>query len=188
VPGFGLSAFAAANIEGPKSGNELRREAVEHAARAVLRRYGVVCRVVLGREAALPAWRELLDHFRRWEARGEIRGGRFVEALGGEQFALAEAVEKLRRVRRGRDGDEWLVISAADPLAMVGLPAGGERIPALPGHRIVYRNGAAVAAQTAAGVSWLASLDESASVRVHGLLGAHARDAQMPRSSSRTTG
>ena len=87
-----------------------RAEALEHAAKALLRRYGVVCRALLGRETLAPSWRELLPFYRSAEARGEIRGGRFVEPFGGEQFALVEAVEELRRLRRTKGADEWLVL------------------------------------------------------------------------------
>ncbi len=156
---------------------ELLRDATEHAARTLLHRYGIVCRAVLARETALPPWRALLEHFRRWEARGEIRGGRFVEVLGGEQFALTDAVERLRRVRRNHDADEWLALSAADPLAMVALTATAARVPALAGHRIVYRNGVAVAAQTAAGVNWLVNADDAMRARVHAMLGPAGRSA-----------
>ncbi len=149
----------------------LVRDATEHAARTLLHRYGIVCRAVLSRETALPPWRDLLTHLRRWEARGEIRGGRFVEVLGGEQFALTDAVERLRRVRRNQEADEWLALSAADPLAMVALTATNARVPALAGHRIVYRNGVAVAAQTAAGVNWFVAADEAMRARVQAMLG-----------------
>ena len=107
-----------------------RAEAVEHAAKALLRRYGVVCRALLARETLAPSWRELLPFYRSAEARGEIRGGRFVEPLGGEQFALIEAVEELRRLRRTKGADEWLVLSAADPLNLSNLVAALPRVPA----------------------------------------------------------
>jgi ATP-dependent helicase Lhr and Lhr-like helicase len=143
-------------------------DAVEHAAWALLQRYGVVARSVLAREAMLPPWRELLGCFRRFEARGEIRGGRFVAALGGEQFALNEAVESLRRVRRAQVEPQWIAISAADPL---NLPAvGGTRIPAVNSHRIAYRNGVPVAAQSGAGVEFLVALAPAEQRRAASLL------------------
>lgn len=136
-----------------------RPEAVEHAARAVLRRYGVVCRSVLQREGNLPGWRDLLGVFRRLEARGEIRGGRFVGALGGEQFALSSAVELLRRCRREARTDEWVVVSAADPLNLEGILTPGGRVASIHSHRLLYKGGIAVATLTAEGLQWLEQLD-----------------------------
>ena len=136
-------------------------EAVEHAARAVLRRYGVVCRSVLQRESNLPGWRDLLGVFRRLEARGEIRGGRFVGALGGEQFALSSAVELLRRCRREARTDEWVVVSAADPLNLEGILTPGGRVASIHSHRLLYKGGIAVASLTAAGLRWLEQLDRT---------------------------
>jgi ATP-dependent Lhr-like helicase len=102
-----------------------RETAVELQARTLLRRYGVVFRRLLAREANVAPWRELTRVFRRLEARGEIRGGRFVSGMSGEQFALAEAIERLREIRRTPAGGRCLVISAADPLNSPGssLPA-----------------------------------------------------------------
>ena len=147
---------------------EARQEAVEHAARAVLRRYGVVCRSVLQRESGLPGWRDLLSVFRRLEARGEIRGGRFVGALGGEQFALKGAVKLLRGCRRDTRTDEWIVVSAADPLNLAGILTPGGRVASVHSHRLLYRGGVAVATRTATGLQWLEPLD-----------GAERRRAQM---------
>ena len=144
----------------PLSG-EHREEVCEHAARSLLRRYGVVCRSVLQRENGLPGWRDLLRVFRRLEARGEIRGGRFVGALGGEQFALAEAVKALRRCRRESNADDWIVLSAADPLNLAGILTPGGRVPAVHSHRLLYRDGVAVATLTAAGLQWLEQLDRA---------------------------
>ena len=144
----------------PLSG-EHQEEVCEHAARSLLRRYGVVCRSVLQRENGLPGWRDLLRVFRRLEARGEIRGGRFVGALGGEQFALAEAVKALRRCRRESNADDWIVLSAADPLNLAGILTPGGRVPAVHSHRLLYRDGVAVATLTAAGLQWLEQLDRA---------------------------
>jgi ATP-dependent Lhr-like helicase len=131
---------------------------LEHAARCLLRRYGVVCRRALEREQHAPSWRELLACFRTWEARGDIRGGRFVDALGGEQFALDEALPALRRVRRERDGGQWLVVAAADPLNLAGILTPGGRVAAVAGHRILYRGGTPVASVAADGATWLMEL------------------------------
>src|SRR6185295_20255118 len=96
-------------------------ERVEAIARGLLRRYGIVFRALLTRESRLPTWRELVMVYRRLEARGEIRGGRFVGGFGGEQFALPEAVGRLRAVRKMERIDELVVLSAADPLNLVGI-------------------------------------------------------------------
>jgi ATP-dependent Lhr-like helicase len=112
-------------------------------ARQLLRRYGVVFRDVLVRERIAPPWRVLLDIYRRWEAQGEIRGGRFVSGFVGEQFALPEAVEALRAVRRSAEDSEPVVISAADPLNLVGIILPGVKISPFSGVGIAYKNGAA---------------------------------------------
>jgi len=93
----------------------------EEIARALLRRYGVVFRALLARESRLPTWRELAAVYRRLEARGEIRGGRFVSGFGGEQFALADAVGRLRAVRKLDKSGELVALSGADPLNLVGI-------------------------------------------------------------------
>jgi ATP-dependent Lhr-like helicase len=122
-----------------------REEAIELQAWTLLRRYGVVCRRLLTRETNAATWRELARVYRRLEARGEIRGGRFVSGLAGEQFALPEAVARLREVRRTPPDDHVLVISAADPLNLAGIITSGERIPAIASTRIAYRNGVPMA-------------------------------------------
>jgi ATP-dependent Lhr-like helicase len=113
----------------------------EAMARQLLRRYGVVVRELLARENAAPPWRILLHLYRRMETRGEIRGGRFVGGLVGEQFALPEAVEALRGVRRQRAGDERVTVSAADPLNLVGILTPGPRISPFAQQVIVYQAG-----------------------------------------------
>ncbi len=122
-------------------------EAVEHIARTLLRRYGVVFWKLLEREAPwLPPWRELLRVYHRLEARGEIRGGRFVEGLVGEQFALPEAIAPLRAVRSRADDGELVCLSGCDPLNLVGTVLAGDKVPALAGSRVLYRDGVAIAA------------------------------------------
>jgi ATP-dependent Lhr-like helicase len=133
-------------------------EALEHVAKTLLRRYGVMTRRLLAREPLAPSWRELLPFYRTAEARGEIRGGRFVEPFGGEQFALVEAVEELRRLRRQPDANEWVVLAAADPVNLVGLADDAPRA-AVPNRRLAFLNGAAVAAKAGANaVEWLVEL------------------------------
>ena len=142
---------------------------VEHIARVLLRRYGVVFRKLLERESELPPWRELFYVYRRLEARGEIRGGRFVSGFAGEQFALADAASMLRKVARD-EGEELVAISAADPLNLVGLILPGEKVPALPGNRLLLRNGVPVAIQTGRDVRYLQPVDSHAEWEIRNLL------------------
>jgi ATP-dependent Lhr-like helicase len=148
----------------------LREAAVEHAAETLLKRYGVVARAVLAREPLMPPWRELVRIFRRWEARGDIRGGRFVEPLGGEQFALNEAVTALRRTRREQDEDEWILISAADPLNLPAMNGAEKKIAAIGANRIVYRSGVPLAAALGDRVEALRQLDADELERVREML------------------
>ena len=121
-----------------------RPRAVEAACWMLLRRYGIVIRDLLAREANLPSWRELLMAFRRLEDRGEIRGGRFVDGFLGEQFALPIAVESVRAMRSLSLSGESITVSAADPLNLVGILVPGERVPAISGKTVSYRDGVAV--------------------------------------------
>jgi ATP-dependent Lhr-like helicase len=117
-------------------------EALERVAWLYLRRYGVVLRDLLVREAAAPPWRELLRLYRTLEARGSVRGGRFVAGFSGEQFALPEAVEALRAVRRApRQGEERVVVSASDPLNLIGILTPGARVAAGPAGRVRFVDG-----------------------------------------------
>jgi ATP-dependent helicase Lhr and Lhr-like helicase len=147
-------------------------EAVEHVARTLLRRYGVVFWKLLEREAPwLPSWRELLRVYHRLEARGEIRGGRFVEGLVGEQFALPEAITPLRTVRQRADDGELVCVSGSDPLNLVGTVLVGDKVPALAGSRVLYRDGAAIAALIGGKVAPLIELSPAdAQLARHALL------------------
>jgi len=159
---------------GAAQSDEAREAALEHAALSLLRRYGVVARAVVTREPLAPPWRQLVSWYRRAEARGEIRGGRFVEPFGGEQFALAEAVQSLRRVRR--DGaQQWLIVSAADPAQLSGLASQQTRVPQIAANRIAFLNGIASAAVTSAGFALLRRLSEVDELR--------ARQALLPQHS-----
>ena len=122
------------------------RNATELRARQFLARYGVLCRELLAREPSAPPWRDLLSILRRMEARGEIRGGRFIAGLSGEQFALPEAVDALRAARRDPPQGRFVRISACDPLNLAGILTPGTRVPAILGNRLVLRNGVPVAA------------------------------------------
>jgi ATP-dependent Lhr-like helicase len=123
-----------------------RSRAVESSCWMLLRRYGIVIRDVLVREANLPPWRELCMAFRRLEDRGEIRGGRFVDGSIGEQFALPVAVDSVRAMRKLEATGETITLSAADPLNLVGILVPGDRVPAISGNRVTYKGGVAVAA------------------------------------------
>jgi ATP-dependent Lhr-like helicase len=116
----------------------------EALARQLLRRYGVVFRELLVREHLMPPWRTLLSMYRRLEARGEIRGGRFISGFVGEQFALPEAVDGLRAVRRQPKEAETITVAAADPLNLVGILTPGPRLSPFTRQVIVYRAGVPV--------------------------------------------
>src|SRR5208283_1544064 len=140
--------------------DEVRAEAVEYVARVLLRRYGVVFWRLLAREAGwLPPWRDLLRVYRRLEARGEIRGGRFVAGFSGEQYALPEAIGLLRQTRRKNDSDEWISLSGADPLNLVGILTPGPRLAALAGNRLLYRNGLPIASLAGGETHFYETLD-----------------------------
>ncbi|TMH36474.1 MAG: DEAD/DEAH box helicase [Betaproteobacteria bacterium] len=158
------------NVPASRS-SDSEHDVVEHIARTLLRRYGVVFWRLLEREAAwLPPWRELLRVLRRFEARGEIRGGRFVAGVTGEQFALPEAVGLLRDTRRAPPVMSWLSLSAADPLNLVGTILPGPKVPALASNRVLYRDGAAVAALVAGEVQWIERLERQETHEAEGAL------------------
>jgi len=112
---------------------------------ALLRRYGVVFRAVLAREALLPPWRYLLGYLRRMEDRGEVLGGRFVDGFSGEQFALPEAVGLLRKCREPRDDMCFTVINATDPLNLGGLITPGGKTVSKTANRVLLEQGVPVA-------------------------------------------
>jgi ATP-dependent Lhr-like helicase len=120
-------------VPGPAPASEAAAEAF---ARQLLRRWGVVLRELVARETLAPAWREMLVALRRMEARGEIRGGRFAGAFVGEQFALPEALDLLRALRRQSDRAEALEVSAADPLNLAGILLPGPRLSATSGEML----------------------------------------------------
>ena len=136
-----------------------RDDAIEVQAWALLRRYGVVFRRMLTRETNAATWRELARVYRRFEARGEIRSGRFVTGMSGEQFALPGAVEQLREVRRIPADGGLLTISAADPLNLTGIVTAGDRIRTAGRNRIVYRDGVPLAVLEGDYVRELAPID-----------------------------
>ncbi|HEV2987208.1 MAG TPA: DEAD/DEAH box helicase [Candidatus Angelobacter sp.] len=129
---------------GSQSEHHKPNEAIEGVCRMLLHRYGVVFRELLVRESILPRWRELLIAFRRLEDRGEIRGGRFITSFIGEQFALPIAVESLRAMRNIPPTEETITISAADPLNLAGIVVPGERVPAISGKYVTFKDGVVV--------------------------------------------
>ncbi|RYD16571.1 MAG: DEAD/DEAH box helicase [Lysobacteraceae bacterium] len=119
---------------------------LEQIVQVLLRRYGIVCWRLLAHEAEwLPPWRELLRTCQRLEARGEIRGGRFIAGVSGEQFALPEAIALLRSVRQRAVDGSLVCVCGADPLNLVGGLLAGDRVPRLAGARVLYRDGVPVA-------------------------------------------
>jgi ATP-dependent Lhr-like helicase len=141
---FGVETAGRWGLVGPRSllPDDQLAEAV---AWMLLRRYGVVFRRVVEREALQVPWRDVLRVYRRLEARGEIRGGRFVGGFSGEQYALPEAVGALRAVRRQEPTGELVAVSGADPLNLVGIIVPGDSVAALTANRVLYRDGVAVA-------------------------------------------
>ena len=127
---------------------DVGEDGVEAVARTLLRRYGVVFKPLLARESITVPWRDLLREFRRLEARGEIRGGRFVAGFTGEQYALPEAVETLRRVRRAPADGVIVTLSAADPLNLTGVVCLGERVSTTASTRIAFRDGVPIGTLT----------------------------------------
>lgn len=121
-------------------------ELAEEVAWVFLKRYGVVFKRLLEREGIAVPWRVLLRVYHRLEARGEIRGGRFVAGISGEQFALPEAVGMLRAIRREGAQESMISVSAADPLNLAGIITPGSRITAHTGNRVLYQDGAPIAA------------------------------------------
>jgi ATP-dependent Lhr-like helicase len=132
--------------EGGRNGAPVAGKDLETLARVLLRRYGVVFRKLADRENLTPPWRDLVRAFRLLEARGEVRGGRFVEGFYGEQFALPEAVGLLRTLRRKEKAGELVSLSAADPANLQGILTPGPRVPGSRKNRVLYRDGLPIAA------------------------------------------
>src|ERR1051326_5231640 len=137
------------------------QEKAEEIAWTLLKRYGVVFKRLLEREGMTLPWRILLRIYHRLEARGEIRGGRFVGGISGEQFALPEAVGMLRAIRREGAQDSLISISAADPLNLAGIIMPGKRITAHTSNRILYHDGAPIAALESGETRFLVELSRA---------------------------
>jgi ATP-dependent Lhr-like helicase len=129
-----------------ESNDDARRTFVEEWGWQLLRRWGVVFRDLLEREDGAPSWFELLQVFRKWEARGELRGGRFISGVAGEQFALTDTIRVLRELRDQKPPRHLVVLSAADPLNLVGVLTNHPRVPRVAGNRVAYIDGVPVAA------------------------------------------
>lgn len=133
------------NQQKSSNGNIFSRPEIEQIARILLRRYGVIFRKLVDRENFAPPWWQVVRALRRLEARGEIRGGRFVDGVWGEQYALQEAVTKLRKIRNEKKEGTLLAISAADPLNLTGIITPEKRITSIYSNRILYKDGVPVA-------------------------------------------
>jgi ATP-dependent Lhr-like helicase len=149
------------------SSNVVDSDTAEQIARILLKRYGVVFKRLLEREGTRVPWRVLLRTYHRLEARGEIRGGRFVAGISGEQFALPEAVGMLRAVRRARSTEGMAVqeslisVSAADPLNLIGIITPGNRLAAHAANRILFRDGEPIAVLESGETKFLIELSRS---------------------------
>jgi len=131
-----------------------REHVVEQWAWQLLRRWGVVFRDLLVREPGAPRWYELLQVYRRLEARGEIRGGRFVAGVAGEQFGTADTVGQLRALRDKEAAKQLVVVSGADPLNLVGIVTDHPRVPSFASNRVAYVDGLPIAALKGDEVIW----------------------------------
>jgi ATP-dependent Lhr-like helicase len=152
-------------ISAPTDANA-REAAVELFARTLLRRYGVVFRRLLERESFKVSWYELGRVYRRLEARGEIRGGYFVSGVSGEQFALSEAINTLRSLRKTTPKGELITISGADPLNLLGILAPGSRLATIAANRMLFRDGLPVATLESGQVNFLEANGHEASAAV----------------------
>jgi ATP-dependent helicase Lhr and Lhr-like helicase len=147
-------------VRRPGAGERPDQESIEHVVRALLRRWGVIFWRLLAREAAwLPPWRDIVMCCRRLEARGEIRGGRFVAGFSGEQYAAPESIGPLREARRRPHTGQLVSLSGADPLNLLGIVTPGARLPSLAGNRILYRDGLPIATYAAGDVQFLEKLE-----------------------------
>jgi len=144
-----------------------------------------VFKIALERESALPQWRYILWSLRRLEARGEIRGGRFIAGFSGEQFALPDALEALRRTNKRAAGKELVAVSACDPLNLVGIVTPGLRIAATLRNRIIYLDGEPLAVRLGTEIHMLKACDQDIEIRVRTLLIERASRARAQRRAHR---
>ena len=146
-------------LQRPTEASADTAEQTELLARQLLRRYGVVFHRLLLRESNPAPWRNLLRVYRRLEARGEVRGGRFVAGFSGEQYALPEAVQQLRAIRRKKPEGTVITVNGADPLNLVGILTPGQRVPSHPSNRVQYRDGVPIATEVSGQLSHLQAPD-----------------------------
>ena len=135
-----------------------REAAVERWCRQLLARYGVVFRDLLAREPAAPPWYELVRVLRRLELRGEVRGGRFIAQVAGEQFALEAVVSQLRELRDQPPDGSWALVCAADPVNLCGILTSGDRIAATHKNYLILQAGRCVAAKVTGRIEFFAQL------------------------------
>ena len=176
-------ASATTSPSSSTSNSTATTDALEHVARTLLRRWGVVCWRLMEREAAwLPPWRDLVRIYRRLEARGEARGGRFIAGLSGEQYALPDAIATLRQVRRQPRDGALVVLSASDPANLQGSVLAGARVPRIAGARVLFQDGLAIAALVGGQVEMLQDVDAALAQRARRLLqqAASLRSGEMP--------
>ncbi|MFT4564354.1 MAG: ATP-dependent Lhr-like helicase, partial [Gammaproteobacteria bacterium] len=171
-------------------GNNLARfdsdgPTMERIVNTLLNRYGIVFKRVLERETALAPWRYLLWALRRMEARGEVRGGRFVAGFSGEQFALPAAVDALRRINKCPSNGEIVVVSATDPLNLAGVITPGLRIPATTKNQIAYLDGEPVAVRIGEDLRMLKECPSGVELRVRTSLIKQPRTTNRHRLSGR---
>ena len=153
-------------------------ETAEEVAWILLKRYGVVFKRLLEREGISIPWRVLLRVYHRLEARGEIRGGRFVAGVSGEQFSLADAVGMLRSIRRQGVQESLVSVSAADPLNLVGILTPGNRISAHTSNRVLYQDGAPIASLESGETNFLVELSRATEWKAKDAL---VRKAMLPQ-------
>ena len=165
-----VSASEAHSELGTRNSELSRSEVVEQWAWQLLRRWGVMFKDLLARESGAPSWWELLQIYRRLEARGEIRGGRFISGVAGEQFSMSESIRQLRLLRDTEKTHEFVLLSAADPLNLVGVLDDQPRVPCIASHRMVYLDGRCVGTKIADDVWLAATLPDDAKSRVVDLL------------------
>ena len=139
---------------------------VEQWAWQLLRRWGVVFRDLLAKEPGAPSWYDLSQVYRRLEARGEIRGGRFIAGVGGEQFATADAVHQLRALRDEDPHGELVIVSAADPTNLIGIVTDQARIPSTASNRVAYHDGRRSPRFDSREIVWLAEVQRDTAIAI----------------------
>jgi ATP-dependent Lhr-like helicase len=144
-----------------------RDEIANRWANLLLNRYGVVFRDLLMRESAAPTWFEIVRVLRRMELRGEVRGGRFISGVAGEQFALESAVNDLRELRdKPGQADDWIVVNGADPVNLSGIVTAGPRIAATHKNAAIYHRGRCLAAKVAGRIDFFGEVEPEVQLRM----------------------